>query len=213
MKGGDILIFLFPLLFLSIFFFYPLISILTEGLSDEEGKFTLGHIQSILSNRYILRVIAFTVEQALLSTLASILLGLPGAYLLARYDFRGKSIVKAITTVPFVLPSIIVVLGFVIFFGNNGVLNRAFMGAFNLENPPLKILYSMKAIILAHTFYNFPICIRLVSAVWSRINPNLEKAALILGARGGRLFTNILLPQIMPGILAASALIFIFCFT
>ena len=152
LKGGDILIFLFPLLFLSIFFFYPLISILTEGLSDEEGKFTLGHIQSILSNRYILRVIAFTVEQALLSTLASILLGLPGAYLLARYDFRGKSIVKAITTVPFVLPSIIVVLGFVIFFGNNGVLNRAFMGAFNLENPPLKILYSMKAISLAHTF-------------------------------------------------------------
>ncbi len=213
LKGGDILIFLFPLLFLSIFFFYPLISILTEGLSDEEGIFTLGHIQSILSNRYILRVIAFTVEQALLSTLASILLGLPGAYLLARYDFRGKSIVKAITTVPFVLPSIIVVLGFVIFFGNNGVLNRAFMGAFNLENPPLKILYSMKAIILAHTFYNFPICIRLVSAVWSRINPNLEKAALSLGAKGGRLFTNILLPQIMPGILAASALIFIFCFT
>ena len=213
LKGGDILIFLFPLLFLSIFFFYPLISILTEGLSDKEGKFTLGHIQSILSDRYILRVIAFTVEQALLSTLASILLGLPGAYLLARYDFRGKSIVKAITTVPFVLPSIIVVLGFVIFFGNNGVLNRAFMGAFNLENPPLKILYSMKAIILAHTFYNFPICIRLVSAVWSRINPNLEKAALSLGARGGRLFTNILLPQIMPGILAASALIFIFCFT
>lgn len=213
LKGGDILIFLFPLLFLSIFFFYPLISILTEGLSDEEGIFTLGHIQSILSDRYILRVIAFTVEQALLSTLASILLGLPGAYLLARYDFRGKSIVKAITTVPFVLPSIIVVLGFVIFFGNNGVLNRAFMGAFNLENPPLKILYSMKAIILAHTFYNFPICILLVSAVWSRINPNLEKAALSLGARGGRLFTNILLPQIMPGILAASALIFIFCFT
>ncbi len=213
LKGGDILIFLFPLLFLSIFFFYPLISILTEGLSDEEGIFTLGHIQSILSDRYILRVIAFTVEQALLSTLASILLGLPGAYLLARYDFRGKSIVKAITTVPFVLPSIIVVLGFVIFFGNNGVLNRAFMGAFNLENPPLKILYSMKAIILAHTFYNFPICILLVSAVWSRINPNLEKAALSLGARGGRLFTNILLPQIMPGILAASALILIFCFT
>lgn len=213
LKGGDILIILFPMLFLSIFFFYPLISILTEGLSNEDGRFTLGHIQSILSDRYILRVIAFTVEQALLSTIASILLGLPGAYLLARYDFKGKSIIKAITTVPFVLPSIIVVLGFVIFFGNNGVLNRSIMGAFNLENPPLKILYSMKAIILAHTFYNFPICIRLVSAVWSRINPNLEKAAMSLGARGGRLFTNILLPQIMPGILAAGALIFIFCFT
>lgn len=210
---GDIFIIIFPLLFLSIFFFYPLISILTEGLTDEDGRFTLGHIILILSEPYTLRIILFTIEQALLSTLASILLGLPGAYLLARYDFRGKSIIKAITTVPFVLPSIIVVLGFVIFFGNNGVLNRMLMGAFGLENPPLKVLYSMKAIILAHTFYNFPICIRLVSAVWSRINPNLEKAARSLGARGGKLFANILLPQIMPGILAASALIFIFCFT
>jgi len=115
--------------------------------------------------------------------------------------------------VPFVLPSIIVVLGFVIFFGNNGVLNRALMNLFTLKEPPLKILYSMKAIILAHTFYNFPICIRLISAVWSRINPNMERAAKSLGARGFSLFRTAILPQIMPGILAASALTFIFCFT
>ncbi|HEB29432.1 MAG TPA: iron ABC transporter permease [Spirochaetes bacterium] len=210
---GDVVVFALPLLFLSIFFFYPMLSILAEGLTREDGGFTFGHIYNILSDPFTLRVILFTVEQALLSTLTSIALGLPGAYLLARYDFRGKSIIKAITTVPFVLPSIIVVLGFVIFFGNNGVLNRALMGVFNLDEPPLKILYSLKAIILAHTFYNFPICIRLVSAVWSRVNPNLEKAAMSLGAKGGRLFMRILLPQIMPGILAAAALIFIFSFT
>jgi len=51
------------------------------------------------------------VLQALLSTLLSVALGLPGAYLLARYDFPGKGLVRALTTVPFVLPSIIVVLG------------------------------------------------------------------------------------------------------
>ncbi len=212
-KVGDIFLFLFLLLFLTVFFCYPLISILTEGLTDENGRFTLIHVVSILSDQYFLHIIVFTIEQALLSTLASILLGLPGAYLLARYNFKGKIIVKAMTTVPFVLPSIIVVLGFVIFFGNNGILNRMLMGLFHLDNTPLKILYSMKAIILAHTFYNFPICIRLVSAVWSRINPNLERAAQSLGANGSRLFIRVLLPQIMPGILAASALIFIFCFT
>ncbi len=210
---GTLFLLIFPSLFLLTFFFFPLVSILLEGLTGEEGRFTLGHITAILSDRYYLRIIVFTAEQAILSTLASILLGLPGAYILTRYDFRGKSIVKAITTVPFVLPSIIVVLGFVIFFGHNGVMNRAFMEIFHLEDPPLKILYSLKAIILAHTFYNFPICIRLVSAVWSRINPNLEKAAQSLGAKGIRLFSRIILPQIMPGILAAAALTFIFCFT
>jgi thiamine transport system permease protein len=211
--GKDAALFFFPLIFLSIFFYFPLVSILNEGLTNETGKLTLSHIVRVLSDPYSLRVILFTIKQALLSTAASILLGLPGAYLLARYNFRGKSIIKAITTVPFVLPSIIVVLGFVIFFGNNGVLNRSLMAAFSLENAPLKILYSMKAIILAHTFYNFPICIRLVSAVWSRVNPNIEKAAQSLGAKGFRLFSRVLLPQIMPGIIAAAALIFIFCFT
>jgi thiamine transport system permease protein len=211
--GKDVFVFLFPLIFLSFFFYFPMVSILAEGLTDEDGSFMFRHVTSVLSAPYSIRIIVFTVEQALLSTLSSILLGLPGAYLLSRYDFRGKSLIRAITTVPFVLPSIIVVLGFVIFFGNNGVLNRGLMAVFSLEEPPLKILYSMKAIILAHTFYNFPICIRLVSAVWSRVNPNLERAAQSLGARGFRLFFRVILPQIMPGVLAAAALIFIFCFT
>ncbi len=212
-SGGAFPLLLFPLLFLSLFFFFPLFSILVEGLTDQGGRFTLGHLGAVLTDTYSLRVIGFTVEQATLSTFASILLGLPGAYILSRFDFRGKSLIKALTTVPFVLPSIIVVLGFVIFFGNNGFLNRAIMAVTKTDEPPLKILYSMRAIILAHTFYNFPICIRLVSSVWSRINPNLERAAQSLGARGFKLFTRVTLPQLFPGILAAAALIFIFCFT
>jgi thiamine transport system permease protein len=212
-RPGDALVLALPLLFLSAFFFYPLLSILAEGLTGAAGGLTLSHLRGALADPVNLRAILFTVEQALLSTLASVLMGLPGAFLLARYDFRGKSLVKSICTVPFVLPSIIVVLGFVIFFGNNGLLNRALMGTFGLERPPLRVLYSMRAIILAHTFYNFPIAVRLVSAVWSRVNPNLERAARVLGARWPRLFWRVLLPQIAPGLLAASALIFIFCFT
>ncbi len=203
----------FPLFFLALFFYLPLFSILREGLTDESGRFTVKQVLSIITDIYYLRIVLFTVEQALLSTIFSILLGLPGAYLLAGYEFRGKSIIKAITTVPFVLPSIIVVLGFVIFFGNSGMLNRFLQSALHLDQPPLRILYSMKAIILAHTFYNFPICIRLVSAVWGRINPNIERAARSLGAKGLTLFRTSILPQIMPGILASAALIFIFCFT
>ncbi|MBN2324848.1 MAG: iron ABC transporter permease [Spirochaetes bacterium] len=212
-RGGTYWLLLLPILFLSMFFFFPLFSILVEGLTAEGGRLTLVHLLSVVTDTYSLRVIGFTAWQAVVSTLTSILLGLPGAYILARFDFRGKSLIKALTTVPFVLPSIIVVLGFVIFFGNNGFLNRAIMAVAKIDEPPLKILYSMRAIILAHTFYNFPICIRLVSSIWSRINPNLERAARSLGARGLTLFTRVTLPQLLPGILAAAALIFIFCFT
>ena len=208
---ADIALLLIPLLFLLFFFFFPLLSILGEGFTSG-GKFSLRPVAKVITDPYYLRIIGFTLLQAALSTAASILLGLPGAYLLARFDFRGKSLITAVTTVPFVLPSIIVVLGFVIFFGNNGVLNR-FLMSFGFEEPPLRILYSLRAIILAHTFYNFPICVRIVSAVWSRIDPDLERAASSLGARRFSLFRYAVLPQIMPGILAAAALIFVFCFT
>jgi len=202
-----------PLVFLGFFFYFPLFTILEEGIRNEAGKVSLSNLASILGEKYYRKVILFTVEQAILSTIFSLLLGLPGAYIFARYHFRGKSFIKAVFTVPFILPSIIVVLGFVIFFGNNGVLNRALMNLLGTDSPPLKILYSMKAIILAHTFYNVPICIRIISATWSTINRNIEKAAMSLGAGPVRRFINATLPQIWPGIVSSASLVFIFCFT
>ncbi|UCF99487.1 MAG: iron ABC transporter permease [Spirochaetaceae bacterium] len=200
-----------PVFFLLLFFYYPLGSVLVGGLSDRQGRFSLGILLTLLADPYYLKIIGFTVWQAILSTLLSVLMGLPGAYLLARYDFRGKRLIQALTTVPFVLPSIIVVLGFVRFFGNNGILNRFLMALFGLEEPPLRILYSLQAILLAHAFYNFPIVVRVVSSLWQRIHPSTEEAARSLGAHGLRLFWRVTLPQILPAVLSAAALVFIFC--
>ena len=200
-----------PVFFLLLFFYFPLGSVLVGGLTDQSGRFSLGIVAALLGNPYYLKIIGFTVWQAILSTLLSVLMGLPGAYLLARYDFRGKRLIQALTTVPFVLPSIIVVLGFVRFFGNNGVLNRFLAALFGLKEPPLKVLYSLQAILLAHAFYNFPIVVRIVSSLWRRIHPSTEEAARSLGAHGFRLFWRVTLPQILPGILSAAALVFIFC--
>jgi thiamine transport system permease protein len=86
------------------------------------------------------------------------------------------------------------------------------MDLFSLDDPPLRILYSLKAILLAHAFYNFPIGIRVIGSVWGRINPRTEDAARSLGAGGFRLFWKVSFPQILPGILSSAALIFVFCF-
>jgi len=201
-----------PLAFLLLFFYYPLGSIMAAGVTDDAGRFSLTRLAGLLADPYYLRIVGFTLGQALLSTLLSVALGLPGAYLMARFEFRAKGALRALTTIPFVLPSIIVVLGFVRFFGNNGILNRFLMDLFGLAAPPLRILYSFQAILLAHAFYNFPICIRMVSALWSRLDPRLEEAARSLGAHGPRLFLRVTLPQLLPGILASAALIFLFCF-
>jgi thiamine transport system permease protein len=201
-----------PFAFLALFFYYPLGSILAGGLTEAGGRISLGRVARILGDPYYLRIIGFTFQQALLSTLLSVALGLPGAWLLARYEFPLKGAVRALTTVPFVLPSIIVVLGFVRFFGNNGVLNRALMQVLGLSEPPLRVLYSLQAILLAHAFYNFPIAARIVGSLWSRLPISTEEAARSLGAHGAKLFFRVTLPQLSPALLAAGALIFIFCF-
>ena len=200
--------------FLLLLFYLPLSLVLKGALFPAGGgSFSIENIVMVLSSEYNRRIIVFTIVQALLSTLFTIIIGLPGAWLLATRDFPGKKLLKAVSAVPFVLPSILVVLGFVIFFGNNGYLNRAIMSITGSTEPPLKILYSMKAIILAHGFYNFPIVLRIVSTLWEKLDPSIGTAAESLGAGKTRVFFTITLPQILPAVLASAALVFVFCFT
>ncbi len=186
-------------------FYYPVSMVLS-------GAFSGGRLVALLRDPYVLRVVAFTFLQAGLSTLLAVALGLPGAWLLSRFRFPGRSLARALTTIPFVLPSILVVLGFVLFFGNNGVLNRALAAILGASEPPLRILYSFPAILLAHAFYNFPVCVRVVGSLWERLSPNPALAARSLGARGLHLFASVTLPQLAPAILSSAMLIFLFCF-
>jgi thiamine transport system permease protein len=192
-----------PLIFLGLFFYYPLFSLLREGIP---------YLPEVLSSAYFRRIIAFTIEQALLSTLASVLLGFPLAYLLTRYDFPGKRIIKSLTIVPFVLPAIAVALGFTILFGRHGWLNDALMALFDLPEPPVKLLYTLWAIVLAHAFYNAPLIARAVNAAWERLDPSYEESARALGASPRRVFRTITLPQLLPALASSMTIVFIFSF-
>ncbi|ASJ02440.1 ABC transporter [Thermococcus profundus] len=192
------LVLLPSLVFLILFFYYPIVLILEDGLSP-------GALMDVIGDSYYRRVILFTFEQAVASTLLTLALGLPGAYIFAKYDFPGKRFLRALLTVPFVMPSIMVALGFIVLFGRNGVIT-------NLIGHDPGIIYSWKGILLAHAFYNFPVVVRMVSALWQRINPHYEEAAMSLGARGFTLFRKVTLPMLYPGIFASAMLTFIFSF-
>lgn len=197
-----------PFLFLLLFFFFPLASALAPGILSPSGL-TLIYLSQLLSSPYIQSLILFTISQALASTILALLIGFPAAYLLAKFQFPGKSLVKAIATVPFVVPGIIVALGFILFFGNNGVLNRFL---FSIGLPGIFLLYSWKGILLAHAFYNFPIPARLISSAWERLDLSFEDAGRTLGLSGFALFRKVTLPRLAPAIAASAALTFIFCF-
>ena len=201
-----------PLVFVLLFLVVPLGTILVQGITTEEGGLTAGYLREIIASPYYRRIIGFTLLQAAVSTVFAVALGLPGAYFLSHVAFPGKRFLKALATVPFVLPPILVVLGFILVFGNNGIINRALMALSGAGKPPLKILYSLGAIILAHGFYNFPIAMRVIGGVWERRSLKSIEAARTLGAGGFAVFRTVTLPQILPGVLASALLIFLFCY-
>ena len=203
---------LLPLAFLGVFFFYPLGSVFVYSLSQKTNQ-TFSPLVQVLGSSATWRVVRFTFWQAGLSTLLTLGLGLPGAFLLARYQFPGKGLLQALTAVPFVMPTLVVAAAFNALLGPNGWINQNLMILFRLDSPPIHFVNSLPAILAAHVFYNTTIALRTVGDFWSHLDPGLEKAARVLGASRWQSFTRVTLPLLVPAIITAALLIFIFDFT
>ncbi len=195
-----------PLAFLAVFYIYPLASIF--ALSFREGWQPA--LLQLLNDSAIHRVVGFTFWQAFLSTALTLALGLPAAYLLARYEFPGKRLLRVVSGVPFVLPTLVVAAAFNAVLGPRGWFNQALLAA---GQQPLEFINTFTAILVAHIFYNTTIVLRMVGDFWSRLSPRIEQAASSLGANGWRVFTRVTLPMLAPALAAAALLVFIFNFT
>ncbi len=194
-----------PLTFLGLFFFYPLTRIL--AISLDITAITQDNLRQAAS------VLIFTIYQAALSTLLTLLLGLPSAWLFARFSFRGKGILHAITAVPFMLPTVVVAAGFNALVGPRGWINLLLTDWFGIERPPIAFIGSLGAILVAHVFYNTTIVIRITGAALAGLDPRMEQAAHSLGANDHQTWMHVVLPLLKPSILAATLLVFLFDFT
>ena len=200
-----------PFLFLGLFFYYPIAQVVERALV-QDNAWTLSKINDVLSSPHLISVISFTINQALLSAALSLLIGTALAYLLSNYRFTGRKLLKSLTIVPFALPPITVALGFVLVYGEQGLLMNSIMSIFSLDEPPIQILYSLQGIVLAHAFYNAPIVARFVSAAWERVPRKYTESASSLGASKLRQFIDIELPLLLPSILSGTLIAFIFSF-
>ncbi len=177
--------------FVGLFFYFPLSAVLRLGI-ESVGS---GGWES-LAVRSALDVLGFTVFQAALSTLLTLIVGLPGAYLFARYDFPFKNFLRAFTVIPFILPTVVVSAGFESLLGSRGWVNLALQQT-GLTGQPVQFLHTLGAILLAHIFYNTSIVLRLVGNAWERLDPRLADAARVLGADPLRAFTRTTLPRLI----------------
>ena len=201
-----------PLLFLGLFFFYPILVIFKISLFPE-GRFDAASLRILWEKPYYLRVVWFTIWQAAASTLGALALGLPAAYLFARFRFPGKKLLRALVTLPFVMPTVVVAAAFIALIGPRGLLNQGLMALFDLPKPPIRLLHTIWIILLAHVFYNTSVIIRMVGGFWANMDPRLEAAAAVLGAGPWQRARHITLPLLFPAILAAGLLAYLFNFT
>lgn len=153
----------------------------------------------------------FTAYQATLSTVASVALGLPAAYVLATYEFRGRRTLRSLTILPFVLPGIMVAVGFYAMFGRTGTLN-GLLGLVGLGPYPFIEWNPLAIVIVAHAFYNAPLVARVTVAAWESVDARTVETARSLGASPRRAFRDVVVPQLLPAVLTGALLTFIFTF-
>ena len=192
-----------PVAFFAVFFAYPVAAIVARGLKVD-GAWQLGRIGDVLAQSDVRHVLWFTTWQALASTGLTLLVALPGAYVFARFDFPGKQVLRAVVTVPFVLPTVVVGTAFLALVGRGGLFDELW---------GLRLDTTVWAILLAHVFFNYAVVVRTVGGLWWQLDPRQEEAARMLGASRARAWRQVTLPALAPAVAAAALMVFLFTFT
>ncbi|RSS88993.1 iron ABC transporter permease [Streptomyces sp. WAC05292] len=192
-----------PLAFFGVFFAYPVAAIVGRGLKTDAG-WQLGRIGEVLAEPGIAGVLWFTAWQALASTALTLLAALPAAYVFARLDFPGKQVLRAVVTIPFVLPTVVVGTAFLALVGRGGLTEELW---------GVRLDTTVWAILLAHVFFNYAVVVRTVGGLWAQLDPRQEEAARVLGAGRLAAWRQVTLPALAPAVAAAAVMVFLFTFT
>lgn len=194
---GWILIAAVPLAFLAVFFAWPAAALILRGFHDG-ASWSIDGFTAVFSSSRTWKAVGFTLASATASTALCLALGVPGAYLLYRTNFRGRSALRALVTVPFVLPTVVVGVAFGALLREDGLLGWA-----GLAGTPT-------AIIAAMVFFNYSVVVRTVGTMWSRLDPRLAQAGATLGASPLRVLRTVTVPTLTPAIVSAASLVFLF---
>jgi thiamine transport system permease protein len=173
-----------PVMFIAGFYLWPVITLTGRGLGEADPFAVLGRPR-------IRQVIWFSTWQAAVSTVATVLVGLGPAYVIARYRFPGRRLLIGVVTATFVLPTVV-------------------MGA---AITAIGLGRGLLAILVAHVVFNLAVVIRVAGPFWQQIPRDLTAAAATLGASPMRAMWHVTLPVLRPALWASAAIIFALTFT
>ncbi len=162
-----------------------------------------------------IQIFFYTLETAVLSTLIAAVVGVGTAFFTSHRRFFGRRFLLAAGIVPLCVPPLVIALGYVSFFGVNGIVSgilKSISAAAGGSFSGLTFLYTTAGVVIAQGFYNFPLVTRIVNDAWERLPIQNENAARLLGAGEARIFFTITLPRLSGAIAAACIPVFLFCF-
>lgn len=201
--------------FLGLFFFLPVFQILKGGMTDNNGHFSLYYLLEVFRNPLYRNGLLNSGLIAAATTMLSIIVALPLAWLADRFEFTGKKILTGALLLPMILAPFVGALGMQCIFGRYGAVNAllAHLGFFPEGQGPDWFAGGFVAIVFLEAMHLFPILYLNISAALANVDPMLLEAATDYNCTGFRRFWKITLPLIRPGIFAGSVLVFIWSFT
>jgi molybdate transport system permease protein len=177
----------------SAFLFLPLLAVLIRA--------PWGGLDRLLSGSAGLTALRLSLECATAATVLSLLLGVPLAWVLARVRLPGIGLLRALVTLPLVLPPVVGGLALLLALGRNGVFGRFLYSATGYSLP-----FTTNGVIVAETFVAMPFLVLTVEGAIRSADQELEEAAATLGASRGMVFGRITLPLVSPSLLAGAVL-------
>lgn len=178
-----------------------------EFYGGMQQAFSWGNYAEILTDGYYYEIYARTFGVAAAVTLACLVLGTAEAYVLSRMANPWKGLFLMVVLGPLLISVVVRTLGWALLFGSTGLVSKALL-ALGLISSPVSLMYSNVGVAVALTHVLVPFMVIAVWASLQRINPSTEAAALSLGASHFTMIRRVIVPQVMPGILSGSIMVF-----
>jgi iron(III) transport system permease protein len=190
---------------LLIFLVYPLSKLVISSFQPQKGNgFTLSNFAEFFKMKYYYSTLGNSLNVSIVATIAAIIIGVPLAYIMTRYNILGKRIINILIIMSLMSPPFIGAYSWILLLGRNGVITK-FFKIIGITTPPI---YGWLGIILVFSLKFFPYVYLYVSGAMSSIDRSLEEAAENLGSNKLRRFFTITLPVVMPTLAAGAIMVF-----
>jgi putative spermidine/putrescine transport system permease protein len=194
------------LVFLTVFFVYPLVRMIALSFGAKDGPLT--YYAAIVTSPVYMTVLALTFKTALGVTLFCVLLGVPTAYVLANLDGTWRNVLLVAVALPFLTSILIRTYAWMALLGRHGVVNHL-LQALRLTDAPLPLMHNEVGVYVGMVHVLLPFLILPVYSAMSAIDGRLLRAAASLGASPRRALLTVYLPLALPGIASGAMLVFL----